>query len=128
MIGDDTLNALTANMTRENIKSVYTELSSYKQKSANLERALELAEARLNEQERLMGQRSEDARDPRGKPLIINDFRIVADEYNHLSIRNMDGSLPVHELQGKFTSIERLRDHMDSYLIKKAAEAAAKGQ
>lgn len=129
MIGDDTIAALTANMTKENIRAVFTELSSYKQKSANLERALEFAEARLNEQERLMGQSDQqDARDPKGKPMIINDFRIVVDEYGHLSIRNMDGSLPDHELQGRFTGIERLRDHMDNYLIKKATEnATAKG-
>ena len=60
--------------------------------------------------------------DPDFSPMVYDDYLIVKDRYGLYSLRNMDGSLPIHELEGKFTSAEKVRDFLDDYLIKRATK------
>src|SRR5262245_36586859 len=122
MIDDRTMEALTADMTAENLKAVFTELSSYKQKSSNLEKKLALAEARLSIHENEITDKDNSylALDPDHKAKVYLDWRIVRDRQNLYSARNLDGSTPVHELQGRFTHETLVIEALDDYVIKQA--------
>lgn len=123
MIADKTMQDIASSMTADNIKTLITELGSWKQAAKNKDETIVMLRSMLDA---LTGKVSDNDADPDFKPLVYKDRLIIKSNLGFYSFRTMAGNL-IPELEGSFTSARRAREFLDDYLTKNP-DKAVKGK